>query len=155
MIIPDANLLIYAYNPTMPQHQAAKQWWVDALTADESVGLSYQTVFAFLRISTNARLFETVLTVVEAGRHIRSWLTQPNVQILQPAEGHLFRVLDLLQHIGMAGNLVTDAHLAALAIEHRAVLHTTDADFLRFPNLRWHNPITGVGSETAHKNRRT
>lgn len=150
MIVPDSNLLIYAYTPSLPQHAAAKQWWGDALTNREPVGLSYQTIFAFLRISTNPRLFKTVLTVGDAGHHLRSWIAQPNVQIIHPAADHLDRVLDLLHQVGVAGNLVADAHLAALAMEHLAVLHTADADFVRFPNLRWHNPITGRGN-TAHR----
>jgi hypothetical protein len=80
--------------------------------------------------------------------------TPTNIQILLPGDGHCDRMLDLRQQIGTAGNLVTDAQLAALAIEHHAVLHTADTDFLRFPGLRWHNPITGVGSETLRKGRR-
>ena len=151
MIVPDSNLLLYAYTPTLPQHATAKQWWADALTAAKPVGLSHQTLFAFLHTSTNARLFKTALTITEAGHHVRSWVAQPHVQIIQPAADHLDLVLNLLHQVGAAGNLVADAHLAALAMEHHAVLHTADADFERFPNLRWYNPITGLGSETLRK----
>jgi len=91
------------------------------------------------------------LTVAQAAGHIRSWLAQPNVELILPGDGHTERVLDLLQQTGTAGNLVTDAQLAALAIEQQAILHTADADFLRFPGVRWFNPITGIGSDKLRR----
>jgi toxin-antitoxin system PIN domain toxin len=154
MIIPDVNLLLYAYNPSCSEHTKAAQWWSDCLSSAEPVGLPHVVLFAFVRIATRSAAFDPPLAIAAAASHIRAWLAQPNVQILLPGDGHCDRVLDLLQQIGTAGNLVTDAQLAALAIEHHAVLHTADADFLRFPGLRWHNPITGIGSETLRKGRR-
>jgi toxin-antitoxin system PIN domain toxin len=154
MIIPDLNLLIYAHDTLSPCHAAAKRWWADSLSQSEPVGLPHLVVFGFIRISTRSQIFRQPLTLTEAGDLVRSWLAQPNVQMVQPADGHLDRVMDLLDQIGTAGNLVTDAQLAALAIEHHAVLHTTDTDFVRFPGLQWFNPITGLGSESLRKSRR-
>ncbi len=96
-----------------------------------------------MRISTNARVFESPMTSADAARHVRSWLAQPVVQILEPRGAHIERVIEFLEGLGTAGNWVTDAQIAALAIEHDAVLHTNDTDFQRFSGLRWFNPLTG------------
>jgi toxin-antitoxin system PIN domain toxin len=154
MIIPDVNLLLYAYNSTCAEHAKAARWWSDCLSGAEPVGLPHVVLFAFARIATRPVAFDPPLTIADASGHVRSWLDQPNVQLLLPGDGHCDRVLDLLQQTGTGGNLVTDAQLAALAIEQHAVLHTADADFLRFPGVRWFNPITGIGSETLRKGRR-
>jgi toxin-antitoxin system PIN domain toxin len=142
MILPDINLLIYAYDASSPFHAAAATWWQDCLSGEEPVGLSSVVIFGFVRISTNPRIFLHPLTAAEAAGLVRSWLERPPTQILEPSTGHVEDVLRLLEGIGTAGNLVTDAQLAALALEHDAVLHTADADFLRFPGLRWINPLT-------------
>jgi toxin-antitoxin system PIN domain toxin len=154
VIIPDLNLLLYAYNPTRPEHGPALKWWEDCLSSEEPVGLAHVVVFGFARLATMAKVFNPPLSVTAANGHIRAWLAQPNVQIITPADGHTDRVLDLLEQAGLGGNLVTDAQLAALAIEHHAVLHTADTDFLRFPGVRWLNPLTGVGSENLRRRRR-
>jgi toxin-antitoxin system PIN domain toxin len=151
MIIPDVNLLLYAYNPTCPEHAKATQWWSDCLSGAEPVGLPHVVLFAFARIATRAVAFDPPLTITSAAGHIRSWLDRPNVQIVLPGHDHTNRVLDLLQQTGAAGNLVTDAQLAALAVEHHAILHTADADFLRFPGVRWFNPITGIGTDKLRR----
>ena len=142
MILPDVNLLIYAYDAGSPLHAAAAAWWQKCLTGDEPVGLAPVVLFGFVRISTHPRVFTSPLTPAEAAEAVRSWLEQPVALLLEPSADHVERVLRLLTDIGTAGNLVTDAQLAALALEHDAVLHTTDADFLRFPGLRWVNPLT-------------
>ena len=144
MIVPDVNLLLYAYDAASPFHQAAARWWHACLSGTEPVGLAPVVVFAFVRIGTSRRVFENPMTPVEAAGHVRSWLTQPIVEILDPGVGHVERVFALLESLGTAGNLVTDAQLAALVLESDAVLHTTDADFLRFEGLRWINPLTGM-----------
>ena len=155
MIVPDVNLLLYAYNPTCAAHPKATRWWSDCLSGTEPVGLPHVVLFAFVRIATRREAFNPPLPVVAAAGHIRSWIAQPNVQIIQPGDGHTDRVLDLLQQAGVGGNLVTDAQLAALAIEHHAVLHTADTDFLRFPGVRWFNPITGMGSDKLRRGSRS
>jgi len=99
-------------------------------------------IFGFIRIGTHPRVFQNPLTPSETAEIVESWLAQPAVQILEGGQDHLNRVLSLLEAIGTAGNLVTDAQIAAFAIEYGAVLHTADTDFLRFPGLRWKNPLT-------------
>lgn len=146
MIVPDINLLLYAYDSASPFHSKAAAWWQTCLSGSEPVGLAQVVVFGFMRIVTNGRVFKNPMTPNEAADYVRSWQSQPVVQILEPRADHVGQVLKLLETLGTAGNLVTDAQIAALAIEHAAVLHTADADFLRFRGLRWFNPITGVAS---------
>lgn len=146
MIVPDINLLLYAYDSGSPFHGRAAEWWRDCLSGNEPIGLPQVVVFGFLRLSTSHRVFRDPMTVIEASGHVRSWLAQPAVQLLEPGNLHVEQVLKLLEDLGTAGNLVTDAQIAALALEHDAFLHTTDGDFMRIPELRWFNPLTGAGS---------
>lgn len=149
MIIPDINLLLYAYDTRSPFHGPAASWWSACMSGTETIGLPHVVVFGFLRIATSARVFEHPMTPNEATEHIRSWLSQPGVALLTPGPRHVDDVLGSLSALGTAGNMVTDAQIATLAIENRAVLHTADADFLRFPRLHWHNPLTGLRSPSA------
>jgi toxin-antitoxin system PIN domain toxin len=148
MIIPDVNLLLYAHDSSSPFHAKASVWWQSCLSNVDPIGIPQVIVFAFLRVGTSPRVFQNPMTVSEAASHIRSWLKQPQVQVLQTGPKHVEHTLGLLEHIGTGGNLVTDAQVAALAIECEAVLHTTDTDFMRFPNLRWHNPLTGASGHS-------
>jgi toxin-antitoxin system PIN domain toxin len=154
MIVPDINLLLYAYDSDSPFHSKAAAWWQRCLSGTEPVGLAQVVIFGFVRIGSSGRVFKNPLTAIEAAKHVRAWQTQPVVQILEPRADHVAQVLKLLETLGTAGNLVTDAQLAALALEHGAVLHTADADFLRFPGLRWFNPITGVASRGLPRSKR-
>ncbi len=149
MIVPDVNLLLYAYDAGSRFHSAAAAWWRACLSGSEPVGLPSVVVFGFVRIGTNARVFEQPMTPGEAAGHVRAWLAQPVVQVLEPRADHIERVLSLLESMGTAGNLVTDAQIAALVLESDAVLHTTDTDVLRFTALRWLNPLTGITSRKA------
>jgi toxin-antitoxin system PIN domain toxin len=153
MIVPDINLLLYAYDAGSPFHSRAAAWWQRCLSGNEPVGLAQVAVFGFVRVGTNPRVFGNPFTPVEAAEHVRSWQAQPVVQILEPGSDHVANVLKLLETLGTAGNLVTDAQLAAVALEHGAVLHTADADFLRFRGLRWFNPITGVASRGLRRSK--
>lgn len=155
MIIPDINLLVYAYDASSPFHEKAAAWWEACLSGTEPVGLPQVVVFGFVRIGTNARVFQNPLTPGEAAGCVRAWQQQPVVRQLEPGPDYVERVLKLMESIGTAGNLVTDAQLAAIAIEYDAVLHTADADFVRFQNLRWTNPITGVGSRSLRRGRKS
>jgi toxin-antitoxin system PIN domain toxin len=148
VIIPDINLLIYAYDNSSPFHKKAGDWWKKCLTGSEPVGLPAVVLFGFVRVATNARAFETPMSVGEANECVRDWFKQPAVQTLLPHANHIEQTLSLLEKLGTAGNLVTDAQIAAIAIEHDAIVHTTDADFIRFEGLRWFNPITDAGSRT-------
>ncbi len=142
MIVPDANLLLYAYDKTSPFHTKAKQWWEQCLSGAEPVGLTHPVVFAFLRIATNARAFVSPLTLFKADAIVREWLEAPPVQILLPAPDHLQRTLHLLEQAASAGgNLVTDAQIAALADACRATIHTADSDFRRFKTVRTYYPL--------------
>jgi len=146
MIVPDVNLLLYTYDSDSPFHAKAAAWWRESLSGTEPVGLPPVVVFGFLRIVTNGRVFQNPMTPAEATQHVRSWLTQSVVQILEVRNNHVEQACQLLEALGAAGNLVTDTQIAALAIEYNAVVHTADADFLRFPRLQWYNPVTGARS---------
>ena len=144
MIIPDANLLLYACDSTSPFHESAREWWSHCLSGTEPVGLGHAVLFAFLRISTSARVYEHPLTLDEAAGHIQSWLKREVVLVLLPEEDHVNRAIALLQAAGSAGgNLVTDAQIAALAISYKAEVYTADRDFLRFPGLTCRFPLEG------------
>jgi toxin-antitoxin system PIN domain toxin len=150
MIIPDVNLLLYAYDSDSAFHAKAAAWWQDCLSGPETVGMPPVVIFGFIRIGSHPRVFQNPMTPAELAENVRSWLAQPVVQILESGSDHLDRVLKLLEAIGAAGNLVTDAQIAAFAIEYEAVLHTADSDFMRFPGLRWKNPLTGIPRKSAY-----
>jgi uncharacterized protein len=143
MIVPDVNLLLYSYDSSSPFHAKAAAWWQACLRGDEKVLLPEVVALGFVRVSTNSRAFQHPLTAAEAVSHVRSWLGQDVVTIPELTPDHFERVLTLLEKLGSAGNLVTDAQIAAVAMANDAVLHTADADFMRFVGLRWFNPLTG------------
>ena len=141
MIVVDVNLLLYAVVDGFPQHEAARSWWDQTINSPAQVGLSGPALFGFLRISTNARIIEPALPVERALRYVDDWLAQPNAEFLVPGPRHLAIAFTLLESLGTAGNLTTDVQLAAHAIEHDGELHSNDADFGRFADLRWVNPL--------------
>lgn len=141
MIVPDINLLLHAYNLESPRHERAKAWWESLMRAPRPVGLAWAVPLAFLRIATHPRVVVNPVPVARACELAGSWLAQPQVTILHPGERHASILFGLLGHRGTAGTLTTDAHLAALAIEYQAELHSSDAGFARFPGLRWRNPL--------------
>lgn len=141
MIIPDVNLLIYAYNSDAPHHAAAKTWWEELLSSDQPVGLAWATTLGFIRLMTHRAVLLMPLDPERAVQVVRSWHARPSVTVLEPGPRHLNLLAGIFQALGTAGNLTTDAHLAALAIEHQGELCSNDADFARFPGLRWSNPL--------------
>ncbi|MEQ1860190.1 MAG: type II toxin-antitoxin system VapC family toxin [Chthoniobacteraceae bacterium] len=141
MILVDANLLLYAEDSLSEHHEAARTWWDAQLSGSDAVGLCWPVLNAFIRIATNARLHQRPLTLKEAAERVQSWLNQSCVRIIQPTDGHWAIFQQMLRSGSAVGNLVTDAHLAALAVEHNCVLQSTDADFSRFRGLKWKNPI--------------
>lgn len=141
MILADANLLLYAYNADAAGHESSRQWLEASLSSAEPFALSWQTITAFIRISTNIRAFPQPLSIREAIEIVTEWLERPNVTVLQPGARHWEILARLLDEGQVSGALVMDAHLAALAIEHGATLLTTDRDFARFNNLRVINPL--------------
>jgi toxin-antitoxin system PIN domain toxin len=141
MIIPDVNLLVYAYDERSKFHAPAKSWWEDCLKAQETIGLPWAVSLGFLRMTTNRRLFPNPMSVSTATAIVRSWIDRQEVLVLNPGPRHADIVLGYLNELGTAGNLTSDAHLAALAHEFQAILHSNDADFARFSGLRWKNPL--------------
>ena len=141
MILVDANLLLYAYHPKAEQHEKSRTWLEAVLSGTDVVGFAWLTLWAFVRISTNPRVFENPLSASEAADAVSSWLDQPVSTILQPGGRH-WDILRAVARDGQAvGPLFMDAVLAAIAMEHGATLCTTDRDFARFPGLKWTNPL--------------
>jgi hypothetical protein len=141
MTVLDANILLYAYNADAPQHRAAAAWLEELLEGSGIIGLSWATLWAFLRISTNGRVWPNPMSPRDAFAVVRRLLMQPDVVVLHPGPRHLELLETLVTETGAIGPLVSDAALAALAIEHGAQLASTDHDFSRFPTLRWLNPV--------------
>lgn len=143
MILVDANLLLHAYNPRAKEHHASREWLETTLSGSRPVRFAWLTLWAFLRISTNPRVFERPLSVAEATEIVSSWLAQPCAGILEPGEQH-WTILQALARDGQAaGPLFMDAVVAAVAIEQGAMLQSTDRDFARFKDLTWSNPLHG------------
>ncbi len=141
MILPDINILIHAYNSGYRRHALAKAWWEGKLRGAQGVAMAWIVLLGFVRITTNARILKNPFTPKEALDTVRSWLDLPHITVVHPSSRHFQLFETLIDRAGTAGNLTTDAHLAALAIERGLVLHTTDADFARFPGLSWVNPL--------------
>ena len=141
MILVDANLLLYAEDSLSAQHDAAREWWDRQLSGTAPVALSWPVLTAFIRIGTNLRLHRRPLTLREAVERTQSWFDQPCVRLLQPTDQHWVIFQKMLREGNAVANLVSDAHLAALAVEHNCVLQSTDADFARFRGLKWKNPL--------------
>lgn len=144
MRIADVNLLIYAYDETSAHHPRARAWLQDQLSGSETFAFAWIGLLAFVRLATNPRVFRDPLTANEALDLVDAWIAQPCVTVLHPGQRHSTVLRELLEPLGTAGNLTSDAHLAALAIEHGAELCSADADFSRFPGLRWTNPLTAA-----------
>ena len=141
MIIPDANLLVYAHNAADPDHKKAKEWWRRLVTGTEEVGIPMAVVMAFVRLTTSSRVLTHPLDVSRSTAIAASWFERPPVRLLHPSADHLRVFFNLANQVGVGGNLTTDIHLAALALEYRAVIHSADADFGRFSGIRWVNPL--------------
>ena len=141
MILPDVSILVHAYNTGSLHHKAARLWWEQTLTLPRPVGLPWVSVLGFVRVMTHRGILPNPIFPIDAIRSVQDWLAVPDVQILTPGEKHGEILFGLLESVGTAGNLTTDAHLAALAIEYQAEVASTDTDFARFPGLRWFNPV--------------
>jgi toxin-antitoxin system PIN domain toxin len=137
----DLNVLLYAVNADSPKHKTVLDWWNAAVNGDEAVGLPWVVLLDFLRISTNPRAFPRALDADDAIGKVDTWLTLDNVRVIREQDGHWEVLRSLVADSGTAGNLTTDAHLAALAISHAAILVSCDSEFWRFKGLRWENPL--------------
>lgn len=141
MILVDANLLVYSHVSSLPQHKAARTWLDQRLNGTAPVGLPWPSLLSFIRLVSNPRIFERPEPIVKAWSQVEEWLDCPPVWIPLPTERHRGALAPLVAVIGVRSNVVPDAHLAALAIEHGLILCSTDSDFARFPGLRWENPL--------------
>ena len=141
MRIVDLNVLLYAVNSDATQHGRTREWWEHATNDEDVIGLAWVVLLGFLRLSTNPRVFPRPLAPHVAAATLDAWLARDNVRVVREKDDHWERLKPLLSGTGTAGNLTTDAHLAALALSHDAVLVSTDTDFARFKGLRWENPL--------------
>jgi hypothetical protein len=141
MTLVDANILIYAVDTASPFHDRAKSWLEDQLNGDRRVGLPWQSLVAFVRISTHPRVSDEPLGPQEAADQVDAWLAAEPAWVPTPGAGHASILGGLVRRYDLRGNLVSDAHLAALAVEHGLELCSTDTDFARFPEVRWRNPL--------------
>ena len=141
MILIDANLLVYAHVASFPQHSKARVWLDSRINAAAPVGLPWPSLLAFARIVSNPRIFDRPTTVSAAWRQVESWLATESVWVPLPTERHQQFLGPLIASAEGRANLVPDAHLAALAIEHGLVLCSTDGDFARFEGLEWQDPL--------------
>ena len=141
MILVDANLLLYAVNEDAPLHDLARRWLEETLSGSTRVGLPWVVILAFLRITTRRGIFANPLAPEQALSYVESWLEQPFVRAVAPGDNHWPVLHNLLASTGTAGNLTTDAHVAALAIELGCPIYSTDNDFKRFSGVQHHNPL--------------
>jgi toxin-antitoxin system PIN domain toxin len=141
MVLVDVNLLIHAVNADSPDHARARNWLLELLRGQEPVALPWAVLIGFVRITTHPRILPNPLPLTEALQQVEQWLALPNVTVLQATDTHARYFDSLCRAANATGNLVTDAHLAALAVEHSVELASCDTDFSRFPGLRWFNPL--------------
>ena len=141
MILVDANLLFYAEDKLSQRHESAREWWDDTLSSDQQVGLAWITCMAYIRIFTNPRAVQSPLSIEDATTTVNRWISQPIVQIVNPTQSYWSILQPLLIESQANANLSSDAYLAALAMDHDCELCSTDADFSRFKELRWRNPL--------------
>ena len=142
MILVDVNLLVYTINQDDPFHPRAKVWWESELRAGTSIALSWNSLYGFLRIVTSHKAVTQPLPLADALQVVKDWLELPQVLILQQTDSHFTHFRTLLSGPTCTPKLISDAHLAALAIEHNCELNSADHDFAKFPGLRWRNPLT-------------
>jgi toxin-antitoxin system PIN domain toxin len=139
--VPDLNLLVYAVDRQSPHHPSTLRWWNGLLSGAETVGLAWTVLLGFVRLSTNPRVVRTPMQAGEALSYLDRWLAHRVTSVIDPTPRHAALLRELLSATGTAANLVADAHLAALAIEHGATLCSADHDFDRFPGLSWIDPL--------------
>jgi len=141
MILVDVNLLVYVINEDSPFHKQAIAWWNHQLQSGDIVGLSWNSLYGFLRVITNIKVIPKPLSLETALRRVEEWLALPQVRVLQPTDNHFQIFRGLLQAKEATPKLISDSHFAALAIEYDCELQSMDKDFARFPGLRWQNPL--------------
>jgi toxin-antitoxin system PIN domain toxin len=146
MIIPDVNILVYAYDSTSPWHERGRKWWHQTLVGSESVGIPAVVIMAFIRLMTHTSLSGNPMAVSRARVIIDSWMAVDGVRVLAPTWETLSLMMDLLEEAGVGGSLSTDALIAAHALEQRASVWSNDVDFKRFPGVKVRNPLKDLDS---------
>lgn len=141
MIVPDINLLIYAHNDQSPYHEIARQWWENVLNGSEPVGIPWVVSTGFIRLMANPRAVAAPVSTAEAARYVQEWFQHDHIKPINPGDDHLRFLLQNLQVAAGGPNSVADAHIAAIAMEHRAEVHTNDSDFDCFSSLKRRNPL--------------
>ena len=141
MIVPDINLLVYAHNDGSPYHYAARLWWEGLVNGSERVGVPWVVSVGFVRLMTHPRVLVHPVPPAEAVDYIREWFGFSHVMPVNPGANHLAHLQQNLVAAGVGANMVTDSHIAAVAMEYQAEVHSNDTDFSRFPGLRWRNPL--------------
>ena len=144
MIVPDANLLIYAHDRKSPYHKQAKTWWSKVLSGPEPVGIPWVVVLAFTRLMTHPQICENPLSVEQARGIVTGWMAHPHVRLISVSEGALDRFFDLLEEAGSGGNLSSDALIVLHALEHSGTVYSNDGDFDRFSGIKRINPISAA-----------
>ena len=141
MIVPDINMLLYAHKPDDPSYDGASHWWRNLLEGEEEVGILWTVALGFLRMMSSPVDGLPRMSPVSASALMAAWFEHAHINILNPGDDHMRILLECLTVDGSSSNLVMDAHIAAVALEHDAEVHSRDADFARFPGLRWVNPL--------------
>ena len=141
MIVPDINLLVYAYDGKAAKHTQAKRWWEEKINGNIMVGIPWVVSAGFVRLMTNPKLMKTPFSPSVAVQHVESWFNYEHIFPLNPGDRHLTYFRQILDAAGIGGDLVPDAHIAAIAMENQAEVHSNDSDFGRFPGVRWVNPL--------------
>ena len=146
MILPDLNLLLYAHRTQDPNHVAARKWWQGLIDGPQEIRIPWVVAIGFIRLTTHPSSPSGPLPVDVAIEYVSSWFECPHISPIEPGTLHLTIIARILGATGVGGNLVTDAHIAACALEHNAEVHSADSDFGRFPGLRWHNPLQNAAA---------
>ena len=149
MILVDVNLLVYVVNEESPFHARTLAWWESQLQSGRVVGLSWNSVYRFLRVITNPKAVPQPLALETAFHRVAEWLTLPQVLVLEPTQAHFDHFQRALKGKAASPKLISDAHFAALAAEHNCELHSTDKDFDKFAGLRWRNPLDIIATPPA------
>ena len=146
MDVVDTNVLLHAVNPRAADHDVAHGWLDDALSGGSSIGFAWVVLLGFIRIATRPGIFAKALSPAQAIDVVDLWLSSDAAHVIHPTARHAAVLSSILREVGTAGNLTTDAHLAALSVEHRGRVVSFDGDFARFPGVRWHRPVLGATS---------
>lgn len=141
MIAPDLNLLVYAYHEDDPNHEAARRWWEGLINGSERVGIPWAVLVGFVQAMSSPMILKSPMSPAAATANVERWFQYDHINPISPGTDHLAHFRRSLDATGSDAKLVSYAHIAALALERQATVHSDDSDFCRFPGLQWHNPL--------------